>query len=182
MPSAPASPRYKPASIALHWLMLLLIIAVYAAINLRELYPRGTEMRDAMKQWHFMLGLGVLLLVIIRIALRIGQPAPPISPAPSAMQALFAKVVHLALYAFMIGMPIGGWLMLSASGKPIPFFGLSLPALVAPDKALAGFVHDAHELIGTFGYGLIGLHALAALFHHYILKDNVLLRMMPRRG
>lgn len=182
MTSQPASSRYAPASIALHWLMLLVIIGVYAAINLHEAYPRGTAMRDTMKQWHFMLGLSVLLLVLIRIGVRLRQPAPPINPAPSAMQALFAKLVHLALYGFMIGMPIGGWMMLSAAGKPIPFFGLTLPALVSPDKSLAGMIHEVHETIGTLGYGLIGLHALAALFHHYVLKDNVLLRMMPRRG
>jgi len=72
--------------------------------------------------------------------------------------------------------------MLSAAGKPIPFFGLELPALVAPDKALASQVKELHETIGKVGYVLIGLHAVAALFHHHVMKDDTLTRMLPRRG
>jgi cytochrome b561 len=81
----------------------------------------------------------------------------------------------------MLGMPLAGWTILSAEGDPIPFFGLELPPLVGPDKDFAHQVEELHELGGTIAYWLIGLHALAALFHHYVLKDGVLLRMMPRR-
>jgi cytochrome b561 len=92
---------------------------------------------------------------------------------------LVAKATHLALYAFMLAMPIAGWLILSAADKTIPFFGLELPALVAPDKALSSQIKELHETFGTVGYFLIGLHALAALFHHYVVKDNTLRRMLP---
>jgi cytochrome b561 len=78
-------------------------------------------------------------------------------------------------------MPILGWLTLSAKGKVIPFFGLELPPLIGADKALARSLEDIHETIGTLGYYLIGLHAAAALFHHYITHDNTLWRMLPRR-
>ena len=78
----------------------------------------------------------------------------------------------------MIGMPIGGWLILSAEGDPVPFFGLELPALVSPDKALAEQIEEIHETVGTIGYWLIGLHALAALYHHYVKRDNTLRRML----
>ena len=88
--------------------------------------------------------------------------------------------MHGALYLLMIAMPLGGWLILSASGKPIPFFGLELPALVAENQALADQVKEIHEIGGTAGYWLIGLHAAAALFHHYIQRDNTLRRMWPR--
>ena len=71
--------------------------------------------------------------------------------------------------------------MLSASGKPIPFFGLHLPALTGENKALAGQVKQIHETVGTAGYWIIGLHALAALAHHYVWKDNTLRRMLPHR-
>ena len=70
--------------------------------------------------------------------------------------------------------------MLSAKGKPVPFFGLTLPPLVAPDKALAERLQDLHALIGTIGYWLIGLHAAAALFHHYVSRDDTLRRMTLR--
>jgi len=174
--------RYGLLSIALHWLMLLLLAAVYACIELREYYPRGSELREALKSWHFMLGLavGVLVLVLVRIVARLSGPTPAIEPAPPRWQLLSAKVLHLALYALMLGMPIAGWLILSGEGKPIPFFGLELPALIGKDKELAHLIEDWHKTIGTLGYYLIGLHALAALVHHYVQRDNTVLRMLPR--
>jgi superoxide oxidase len=176
--SAPRS-RYSSLSISLHWLMLILIAAVYACIELRGYFPRGSDFREGLKTWHFMLGLSVFVLVLVRIFARVTGSTPAISPEPPKWQNVLAKVTHLGLYALMIGMPIGGWLILSASGKAIPFFGLELPALIGPNKAFAGQIKEIHETFGTVGYFLIGLHAVAALFHHYILKDNTLHRMMP---
>lgn len=173
--------RYGSLSIALHWLMLVLLVAVYATVELREFYPKGSDPREAMKTWHFMLGLSVLVLIAPRLLLRAVAPVPRITPTPAAWQALLAKLIHLALYAFMIGMPLAGWLMLSAAGKPIPFFGLELPALIGADKELAAQIKEVHETIGTVGYFLVGAHALAALFHHYVIRDNTLLRMLPGR-
>lgn len=169
--------RYHITSVALHWAMLALFIAVYASINLRELFDKGSVPREGLKSLHFMLGLLMMALVVARIALRAKYPAPAIQPAPSAGQAKLAKLGHLALYGIMIGMPLVGWLLLSAAGKPIPFFGLELPALIGPDKALAGQIKEVHEFVGNLGYFLIGGHAAAALFHHYIKRDNTLLRM-----
>ena len=97
------------------------------------------------------------------------------------MQQLSAKLLHLALYALMIGMPLSGWLLLSASGKAIPFFGLELPALIGANKDLAKQLKELHEFVGTAGYYLIGLHALAAFYHHYFQRDNTLTRMLPER-
>ncbi len=174
--------HYHPVSVGLHWLTLLLIVAVYVLIELRGLYPKGSDAREAMKQWHAMLGLAVFSLVFVRVAVLRLLPAPPITPEPRAWQRLLATAVHLALYVFLIAMPLLGWLVLSAKGKPIPFFGLDLPALVAPDKALAHDVEEIHEWIGTLGYYLIGLHATAGLFHHYIVGDDTLRRMLPRRA
>ncbi len=82
----------------------------------------------------------------------------------------------------MLGMPLMGWVILSAEGKDIPFFGLTLPPLVGVNEALAHDVEEIHEAVGEAGYWLIGLHAAAGLFHHYLLKDNTLLRMLPSRA
>jgi cytochrome b561 len=79
----------------------------------------------------------------------------------------------------MIAMPILGWLMLSAAAKPIPFFGLELPALIGENKELAKSLKEIHETIGVIGYYLIGIHVLAALYHHHIRKDNTLTRILP---
>ena len=76
--------RYGTLSIGLHWLMLLLLIAVYASINLRELYPKGSDPREALKVWHFMLGLCVFVLVSIRLYARLSAPTPSITPEPAA--------------------------------------------------------------------------------------------------
>lgn len=172
--------HYGKASIILHWLMLLLFIAIYACIELREIYPKGSDPREAMKAWHFMLGLSVLPLVAIRLYFKVSAPTPTITPLPTAWQMMSAKLAHIALYVLMIGMPLLGWLLLSAAGKPIPFFGLELPALIEKNKALASSIKELHETIGVVGYYLIALHAAAALFHHHVLKDNTLKRMLPR--
>jgi superoxide oxidase len=176
------SSRYGSVSIGLHWAMLLLLAATYALIELREFYPKGSDIREGMKSLHFMLGLAVFLLVWVRLTTRLfGAPAPRIEPEPATWQMLLAKLVHLALYALMIGMPLLGWLILSAAGKPVPFFGLVLPPLVAPDKEFAHLLKEVHEIGGTAGYILIGVHAVGALFHHYVLSDNTLRRMLPFR-
>ena len=174
--------RYNLLSISAHWLTLVLLIAVYALIELRGIYPKGTSAHDAMKAWHFMLGLTVLVVVAVRLVLRLIFREPPITPPPPAWQMLLAKAMYLALYAFLIVMPILGWLTLSAKGRVIPFFGLELPALMGPDKSWASWLEDLHETIGTIGYYLIGLHAAAALYHHYFRRDNTLLRMLPWRS
>src|SRR3954452_14487658 len=173
--------RYGAISIAMHWLMLLLLIAVYACIELRELYPKGSDIREALKVWHYMLGLSVFVLVWLRLAVHLFGTTPRIVPDQGHLQALSARLMHIALYVLMIAMPLAGWLMLSAAGKPIPFFGLQLPALIGENKALAEVIKEVHELGGTIGYWLIGLHAVAALFHHYIKRDNTLTRMLPQR-
>lgn len=174
--------RYGALSIGIHWLMLLLFIAVYACIELRELYPKGSDPREALKTWHAMLGMLVFVLIWLRLAARLSGPTPGIQPEPPSWQQISAKLLHLALYALMIGMPVTGWLLLSASGKPIPFFGLQLPALIGQNKELASQIKEVHEFVGTAGYYLIGLHTVAALYHHFIKRDNTLTRMLPGRG
>jgi len=177
--NAPA--RYGSLSIAMHWLMLLLIIAVYACIELHTQFPRGSDVREALKTWHFMLGLAVFGLVWVRLLARLAGPIPDIVPRPSKLQLRLAHVFEYAIYAFMIVMPLLGWLILSAEQKPVPFFGLELPALIGANQTLAKQLEEIHETIGTAGYFLIGAHALAALVHHYIRRDNTLTRILPAR-
>ena len=171
--------HYHPLQIGVHWLTLLLLIAVYALIELRDIYPKGSAGHELMKTWHFMLGMAVLAVVLVRLPLRLMLQAPPITPAPPAWQEQLAHAMHWALYGFLIVMPLLGWLTLSAKGQPIPFFGLELPALMGPDRATARNLEGIHELIGNLGFFLIGLHAAAALWHHYFMRDDTLERMLP---
>ncbi len=173
--------RYGYLSIGLHWIMLLLLIAVYACIELRVFFPKGSDLRTALKTWHFMLGLSVFILASLRLTARLTNPVDLIELAMPWWSKFLSKLMQITLYVFMIGMPLAGWLLLSAEGKPIPFFGLQLPALMAESKELAELIKEIHATSGTVGYFLIGLHAAAALFHHYVLKDNTLLRILPKR-
>lgn len=173
--------RYGSLSIGLHWLMFLLFIGVYGSIELRELFEKGSDPREMLKSWHFMLGILVFALVWLRIAARFTGPTPAITPEPEKIQRLAGKLLHLALYVLMIAMPISGYLLLSAAGKPIPFFGLELPALIDTDKELAKQIKEVHEFVGSTGYFLIGAHFVAALYHHFIVRDNTMTRMLPQK-
>jgi cytochrome b561 len=87
--------------------------------------------------------------------------------------------VHLGLYALLIALPLTGWLMVNADGKSAAWFGMSLPVLIDASRPLAHDLHEVHEAISSIGYALIGLHAAAALLHHYVVKDNTLRLMLP---
>jgi superoxide oxidase len=176
------SRRYGSLLISLHWLMLVLIVAVYACIELRELYPRGGAIREGLKTWHYMLGLAVFALVWLRLLARFLAPVPAIVPKPPQWQMLVAHLTEFAIYVFMIAMPLLGWLILSGENQPVPFFGLHIPALIGENKALAKQFEELHQTVGNAGYFLIGLHAAAALIHHYIHRDNTLVRMLPSRS
>jgi superoxide oxidase len=171
--------RYSPIIIGLHWFMFVLLVAVYVAMEFRGLFPKGSDARDLMKAMHFMLGISVLILVVIRLGVRLSSPTPAIIPAPKALENILAKIMHVTLYAFMFFMPIAGWIILSAEGHGVPFFGLELPPLIDKNHDIAEQVEHLHGLVGEIGYYLIGLHILAGLFHHYIKRDNTMLRMSP---
>jgi superoxide oxidase len=176
-----ASDRYGRLSILIHWATLAILVAVYACIELREMYARGSEIREALKTWHYMLGLTVFFLVWLRIAARLLGKTPPIVPAAPRWQLMIANTVELCLYALMIVLPLLGWVTLSAKGEAIPFFGLQLPAVFDANEALAERTEEVHQTLATVGYFLIGLHAIAALFHHYVRRDNTLRRMKLSR-
>lgn len=172
-----AQPRYSGPSILLHWLMLVLVALTYAFIELRVLFERGTPERDFLRQAHFGCGLLVLGLALLRLVARWVGGTPPITPAPPAWQRWAARLTHALLYAFMIGMPVAGWFMLSLRGDEVLFFGLQLPPLTEVDKDLGKLLREWHGDIGRAVYALIGLHAAAALLHHFVWRDDTLRRM-----
>ena len=172
-----SQPRFSKATIAIHWLTLLLIIAVYCTMEFRGIFERGTDARELMKTLHYTIGLSILVLTFVRILLRFSQPYPAIEPTPAMWQHKLAALVHLAIYGFLLAMPFLGWLILSAEGKPILWFGVELPALIASNQDSAELVEELHEIIAQVGYVLIGLHAFAAILHHHVFKDNTLKRM-----
>jgi len=169
--------KYNSLLIFLHWLTLLFIIGSYATMLIGDSYSDESPEHAMLMSRHFSLGFSILLLVIIRIIIRITTKTPPIIPAPSKLQHQLATLMHFALYIFMVAMPILGWLILSAHGKSLPFWGLSIPPIIGENKDLGHLVHELHETGANIGYALIGLHAVAGLFHHYKIRDNTLRRM-----
>ena len=159
--------------------MLILLIAVYASMELRDFYPKGSVPREAMKTWHYMLGLTVLALAIMRLVAAFVGPAPAVSPRPTRWMSAAASSMKVALYLLMICMPLLGWLLLSAKGAAIPFFGLHLAPLIQENKALAESIKELHEAVAAAGYLLIGAHAAAALYHHFLIRDDTLRRILP---
>lgn len=172
--------RYARLSMTLHWLMLALFIGVYGCIETRGLLPRGHALKGVLLGSHALFGMGIFLLVWLRLLGRLAK-RPPIVPRPPAWQAGVSQLMHLELYGLMIVTPLLAWMMLNAAGKPVPYFEFALPSLVAPDPDLARQFKHWHEWLGNAGYALIGLHAAAGLLHHYWVRDNTLMRMLPKR-
>ena len=171
--------RYGAGLRRLHWLTVLLLFAAYLLIEQRNLFPRGSGPRALMIQGHFWTGLSIFAFAVWRLALRLRQGTPPITPTPPAWQAWFARSMHLSLYLFLLVMPLLGLATAWSDGKQLllPFTAIPLPSLLPTDKALAHRLEDLHGTIGELFYWVIGLHILAALYHHFFLRDDTLRRM-----
>jgi len=175
--------RYGSLQVALHWLMLVMMIAVYVGMECRGYFPK--EIRPTLVRiMHYSFGISILFMVFVRVGVRLSGPAPVISPEPPRWQERLSTLMHLALYAFMIAMPLMAWLSYSLKGKPVWFYGMQIPPFTATDAPLAKQLRlmHWHRHVAEWGYWLLGLHAAAALFHHYIVKDNTLTRMLPHRS
>jgi cytochrome b561 len=172
---------YGWLSLSLHWLMLVLLAAAYATMELKGVFPKGSPGRAAMAFWHYSLGLTVFALVWLRLAVHLAGSKPEVAPPMPAWQARAARIAQGLLYLLMAALPLLGWLALSTKGGPVPWFGLELPLLLDEDRALSKTFKNLHEIGATAGYLVVGVHAAAALFHHYVLRDNTLRLMLPRR-
>ena len=168
--------RYGLIAILLHWLMAILIIGLLVLGLYMVTLPISLE-KLKLYGWHKEYGLLALALVIFRLFWRLSNTTPRLSLP--LWEKFAARSVHWAFYGFMFAMPITGWLITSAAGLPVSFFGLFvLPDLVSPNEELRQLFQEIHEWVG---YGLIVtiiLHASAALKHHFINKDNILRRMI----
>lgn len=172
--------RFGTLSMALHWLIFALLVAVVALMELREIFPKGSIPREAMKSWHYLLGMLVLVLALLRVIARWSGPVPALVSGTPGWQRKLATMVHFGLYAIMLGMPVLGWMLLGASSETLHGFGWELPALLAPDEALAEALEEIHEAGAKLAYVLLGLHVCGALYHHFIRHDDTLTRMLPR--
>jgi len=129
---------------------------------------------------HKSIGITILALISLRLLWRLTHSYPPSLASHKPWEKILAKLVHSSLYGLLFLMPLSGWAMSSAAGRPVKFFDLfTLPDLVEPDKEMAGFLSSAHWYIAWAIIGLLSLHIAGALKHHIIDKDGTLKRMLP---
>lgn len=132
-------------------------------------------------QTHFFIGFLVLLLVVPRFIIRAKnfKIIPPIVPALSPMNQLLAHAGHLALYAWMVVMPLLGWALVSAEMGGVDVFGIHIPGILAQNKDTAEIISELHGACAGIGMFLIIGHGVMALWHHYRMQDTTLIRMFP---
>lgn len=174
--------RYTSTAIALHWLMTVIILATFSVgIYMHDLPLSPTKLQ--IYSWHKWAGVTAFLLAILRLTWRATHRPPDLPASIPAWQKRVAQVGHALLYLLMFAIPLSGWLMSSAKGFQTVYFGvLPIPDLLGKDKALGDLLQQVHQ---TFNFMMIALvlgHVAASLKHHFIDRDDVLLRMRPRFG
>lgn len=168
--------HYAKPQIIIHWLMFTLILFVIASVEMREFFGKGSGIRAELKDIHIWLGELVFVLLLFRVAIRTGFAQP--APMGSDQQQIFLmKSVHLLMYFLMLTIPLTGILLLQASGKDSSILGFAIPELVSPSRGLKKAIKSIHEVLSNSFYVLIALHVSAALWHHYILKDDTFVRI-----
>lgn len=183
--------RYSVVAMSLHWLIAALILTnIGIAWYFNTLHGLA---RLSPISWHQSLGLSVLILSVVRLAWRLATPAPPLPAGMPLWERTLARTVHVLFYGVMIGLPLSGWAMRSASPLhhvlPIRLFGLPWPA-VPPLAHLTGAAAQAaehrfqtvHGLLAKLAYALVVLHVGGALKHQFISRDLVIARMVPFLG
>lgn len=162
----------------LHWFIFILVAVQYAIMGRLAFLAKNSPDTSWYILLHKSVGLTIFCAAALMIISRQFGTRPLRSPA-AKFQNLAAKIVHFLLYAFLILMPIGGIGMTLFSGRPLLFFGYPLMAkdLVPKNELITKICQEAHILAAQALLGLIVVHILAAFYHHFILKDNILKRM-----
>ena len=168
-------------SMALHWLIVLLVLAAaLIGLTMDDLPNSATKVK--VYALHKSLGLTVLALMLVRLLWRLVGGRPAALAGTPRWQNATATITHWLLYAALFAMPLSGWLYNSASNFPLRWFGLfQVPALSGRDPELKAIAHDTHETLFWVIVALVLLHAGAALWHHLVRRDETLDRMLPAR-
>jgi len=173
--------RLRPRSLViLHWLTAVLLAIGVTLILVREEVD-GRALRLWLLEGHRHIGLLILALFFIRVGLRWRLGRLPSGGETSPLLRFAAGATHATMYALLLVQPLLGWTLSNAEGKPVHFLGLTLPALVASDEDLADTLTMWHMGVAWLLLGLITLHTGAALWHHFVLRDQVLRMMLPER-
>jgi len=168
---------YDPLTKLLHWLVF---VAVAAQYTVGEFMPHiGRNAKDeGLIAWHFGLGTVVLVLIVVALIWRVVHPVPQTDEI-ALWQKRLATLVHWILYLLIFSMCLLGWAATNFRGWDVKPFGLvPLPALAAKGDRWAHTAGDIHTLLVNVLLGLVAVHVLAALYHHFIARDRVLKRML----
>ena len=181
MPAKNTPSRYGWLSIALHWGMALTVIGMFAlGIWMRELSYYDPWYKDA-PAIHKSIGILLFLMLIVRIVWRNINIRPTDDPALKPWERTTAHLTHIALYGLMFALMIAGYLISTADGRAIEVFGwFQVPATLYDLPEQEDIAGEIHELIAWALILLAGVHALAALKHHFINRDTTLLKMLGR--
>ncbi|WP_024644074.1 cytochrome b [Pseudomonas syringae] len=174
------SQRYSSRARWLHWIMAILIVLAYTLILSRSQFSKGSDYRTLVVQSHFWVGILILVMAFFRVAERRRHCPPGITPPLEGVLRVAATLSHYALYAFLFAQPILGLLtvMVEKGALPIPLTDLQIPWPLPTSDHTAEYFEDLHKLLGKIFYYVIGLHVIAALWHHLVRKDNTLKRML----
>jgi len=172
--------RYDGVSITLHWLTVVLVLTLFALGELWDFAPR--PLKRELVTLHMSLGILLGVAVAARIAWRL-MPGHKVTPAGTGLPDRLARIVHWLLYVLLIVQSLFGWVVRWSEGKAMSFFGLLMPSPLTP---VAPATHDdLQEWHGWVGWAIVIValgHGAAALYHHFVLRDSVLIRMLPRRA
>jgi cytochrome b561 len=171
--------RWGAIAQLLHWLIVLFIVAQFTLATLFEQLPAGAKKLTLLSR-HKSIGITILVLALVRLAWRWSNPTPPLPDTLKPYERALARLTHALLYVLLFAVPLSGWLMSSARGFPVAWFGfLQLPDLVPKNKVLYEALVTTHGIL-AWTLGLVAtVHLVAALKHHFVLKDDVLRRMLP---
>lgn len=179
MPLRNTAERYGAVAKAFHWLTLLLLIGSFT-IAYSMVDMRISPQKLVLYSYHKWVGVTVFLIVILRLAWRLRNPAPPLPPSTSKLQRRLAALSHGLLYTILIVMPLTGWVMSSARNLPLVYLGLiEVPSPFGVDQALGDALRTVHFYLSLALLFFVAVHVLAALQHHFILRDDILRRMLP---
>jgi cytochrome b561 len=171
--------KYGAIAKCFHWVMALAILMMLAVGFIMTDLPMSPD-KFRVYGIHKSIGALILIAAFLRLFWRFINIVPELPADIPTWQKLGAHGSHVALYILMFVMPLSGWLMSSAAGFQVSVFGwFLLPNLIAPSPGLRKIFGIAHEVLAFAIIGLVSLHILAALKHHFIDKDTILRRMLP---
>ena len=180
-------PSYGWMRILLHWVTGLLVIASFTLV-----WAVTKEMMPQRNLYHVWIGLTLMGLVVLRIVVRLfsWKPAAPVEIP--RWQSILAHIVQGLIYLILLVQSLGGWLAVNSAGYPVNWFGIQLPILIEKNQAVHDFLfgipgvdgaegkEGMHEILGISLAVLVGIHILAALYHRFIRRDQVVQAMLPK--